>query len=492
MKIPGFARCLVVGFAMFFLAACSGGKPRAERDESGKIPVTTVSVEAREAFLKGRQLLDTLRATDARQYFVEATELDPDFALAHLRLANTATTNAEFFEELERAKGTMGLASDGEQMLISALAAAVDSEPEVQRELLEDLVAAYPEDERSHNALAIFLFGQQEYAPAIAEYRAAIAINPDFSPPYNQLGYALRTIGDFAGAEEAFEHYVELIPDQPNPYDSYAELLMKMGRFEESIDQYRAALGVDPNFVASYVGIANNQMFMGRTADARATLDALEGIARNDGERRQACTWKAVSYLYDRGPDSALAEAQRRFDIAAETDDRGAMVGDLNFMGNILLENGAIDEALARFRDSVQMAESADIPDEVKEAARRNHLFDTARCALAAGDADAATTMAARYAEAVAVNDVRFEVQQSHELNAMLEIAAGNEGAALLELDQANQLNPRVMLLRARALQGMGDLDDARSALHELIDFNQLSVNLAYVRPRAREMVESL
>jgi hypothetical protein len=161
-------------------------------------------------------------------------------------------------------------------------------------------------------------------------------------------------------------------------------------------------------------------------------------------------------------------------------------------MGNILLENSAFDEALARFRDSVQMAESADVPDEVKEAATRNHLFDAARCSLAAGDAEAATTMAAQYADAVAVYDVRFEVQQSHELNAMLEIAAGDDGAALLELDQANQLNPRVMLLRAQALLGMGDVDDARSALHELIGFNQLAINLAYVRPKAQEMVEEL
>jgi hypothetical protein len=48
------------------------------------------------------------------------------------------------------------------------------------------------------------------------------------------------------------------------------------------------------------------------------------------------------------------------------------------------------------------------------------------------------------------------------------------------------------MLLRAQALLGMVDVDDARSALHELIDFNQLAINLAYVRPKAQEMAEEL
>ena len=63
----------------------------------------------------------------------------------------------------------------------------------------------------------------------------ATAINPSFSTPYNQLGYAYRFLEKFPEAEDAFKKYTQLIPDDPNPYDSYAELLMKMGRFDESI-----------------------------------------------------------------------------------------------------------------------------------------------------------------------------------------------------------------------------------------------------------------
>ena len=38
---------------------------------------------------------------------------------------------------------------------------------------------------------------------------ASIDVNPNFAPPYNQLGYALRTVGDFAGAEKAFQKYTK-------------------------------------------------------------------------------------------------------------------------------------------------------------------------------------------------------------------------------------------------------------------------------------------
>jgi len=490
MRVQRCVNVLAMALALGSLMACAGGEHGVTMEESGKIPVTASSAEARSSFLQGRHLLEELRITDARRYYADAVKADPQFALAYLGLANTSTTNTEFFDALAQATANKGTASDGEQMLIRALEAAVNGEPDVQRAQLESLVAAYPNDERAHNALAIFLFGQQEYEPAIAEYRAAIEIDPNFSPPYNQLGYALRTINDFVGAGGAFQRYTELIPDQPNPYDSYAELLMKTGRYKESITKYEMALEIDPNFVASYVGIANNLMFMGRTGEARESLEGLEQVARNDAERRQVCTWNAVAYLHEADSEGARAEIQRRYDIAAETDDRGAMSGDLNMMGDILLMAGRAEQALDKYLASVEMSEAADIPADVKEATRRNHLFDLARTALWQGDVDGATATAAQYSEAVAVRKVRFEVQQSHELNALIAISNGNFDAALGELAQANQQNPRVLLLKGKTLKELGDTDAARIALTSVVDFNQLNVNLGYERPRALAMLE--
>jgi tetratricopeptide (TPR) repeat protein len=75
---------------------------------------------------------------------------------------------------------------------------------------------------------------------------------------------------------------------------------MKVGRFDESIASYRKALEVDPTFIASLIGIANDQMFQGKGDEARKTLRQLTSVARNDGERRQALFWTAQSYVIDR------------------------------------------------------------------------------------------------------------------------------------------------------------------------------------------------
>ena len=176
---------LAVALVLGSHVACAGGEHGTTIEESEKIPVTTSSAEALTSFLQGRQLLEELRITDARRYYADAVKADPQFALAYLGLANTSTTNTEFFDALAQATANKGTTSDGERMLIEALEAAVNGEPDVQRAQLESLVAAYPDDERAYNALAIYLFGQQEYEPAIAEYRASIEIDPNFSPPYN-------------------------------------------------------------------------------------------------------------------------------------------------------------------------------------------------------------------------------------------------------------------------------------------------------------------
>ena len=64
--------------------------------------------------------------------------------------------------------------------------------------------------------------------------------------------------------------------------------------------------------------------------------------------------------------------------------------------------------------------DKAQVPDEVKEATRRNHLFEQARVAVAKKDLATAKAKAAEYATQVAVKKVPFEVRQQHELAGMI------------------------------------------------------------------------
>ena len=323
--------------AALAVIALAGATLAAAKDE--KIPITTSSEEARRLYVKGRDLAEKLRATDARSLYAQAAAKDSGFALAHLGLANTAGTAKEFFDALGQAVVLSGKVSEPERLIIAGVDAGAKGDVDRQKESFTKLVAAYPNDERAHNFLGGYYFGRQDWAAAVAEYEKATAINPSFSQPYNQMGYAYRFLDKYDEAERAFRKYIELIPGDPNPYDSYAELLMKMGRFEDSIKNYEKALALDKNFVASWVGIGNDHMFMGHGEQARQAFAKVSAVARNDGEKRLALFWTAMSYLHEGDTAKAVAEIEKEAAIARASDDKAALAGDYNQIGDILLED---------------------------------------------------------------------------------------------------------------------------------------------------------
>lgn len=483
MKTPEALR-LATACALGVFAVAATATP------ADQIPITTSSKEARQLYLKGRDLNEKLRATDARALFEQAAAKDPQFALAQVGLANSAGTAKQFFNATSRAVALADKASEPEQLLICALDAGAKGEPARQKDCLSKLVAACPDDERVHSLMGNFHSGRQEYPEAVAEYEKSIQINPAFSPPYNQMGYAYRSLGQYDQAEQAFKKYVELIPNDPNPYDSYAELLMKTGRFEESIKSYEKALSVDPHFVASYIGIGNNRVFMGQPAEARNSYAKLLADARNDGERRVAHFWTAMSYVHEGATDEALAELQKMAAIDTAGNDMVALSGTIAQTGNVLLEAGRLDEAAAKFRERDATIAKADVAAQVKEGAKRQALFDEARVALARNDVAAAKAKAAAYDTAVAAKKLPFEVRQSHELAGRMALAQKDYAAAADALRQANQQDPRVLYLTAVAYKGKGDLQAAKQAGVEAADFNGLSATYGYVREKAKAIVK--
>ena len=175
--------------------------------------------------------------------------------------------------------------------------------------------------------------------------------------------------------------------------------------------------------------------------------------------------------------------------IAEADGDRISMSFDLNLMGNILLESGRVDEASSRFARAVEVAGQADVPDEVKEAVRRNALFNEARVALARNDVETARARAKAYAERVAATQVPFEVRQSHEIAGLVALYAKDYALAVTELQQANQQDPRVLYNLALAHKGKGDAAMWRQVCQKAANFNGLGFNYSYVRAKALKML---
>ena len=491
-----FAAVFALSAAAFSGCAPAGevaqGPAPAASPGGGKIPVTTSSEEARKEFLQGRDLAERLLAQDSIQHFDKAVALDPNFALAELGRANASPTAKEFFDHLKKAVSLAGKASEGERLLILANEAGANGEAVKQKEHLDKLVAAHPNDERAHFQLGGYHFGQQDFAKAIEHYKKATGLAPNYSPAYNILGYAYRQNGDYSNAEQAFKKYIELIPNDPNPYDSYAELLLKMGKFEDSISQYRKALSLDPNFVASRNGIAADLLYLGKPDEAAAELQAINDKARSDGDRRTALFGMTVVQVDGGKLDKALAEVDKQYALGEKINDVAAMTGDLQLRGNILAEMGRYDEAKEQFERLLKMTQDSGLSQEIKDNAKLFHHYNLVTVALGKKDYATAKAEAEEFRKGAEASKNPNQMRQAHELAGMIALAEKDYDRAIAELQQANQQNPQNLYRLSQAYQGKGDNARAKEFAAKAAAFNSLpQLNYAFVRTKAQKMASA-
>lgn len=459
---------------------------------NGKIAITTSSEEARREFLAGRDLSEKLRLTDSIAHFDKAISLDPNFALAELFRANVSPTAKEFFDHLKKAVALADKVSDGERMLIQAAEAGANANPTKQKEILEKLVAAYPNDERAHFTLGGYHFGQQDFTQAIHHYKRATELAPDYSTAFNILGYAYRQNEAYGDAENAFRKYIELIPNDPNPYDSYAELLLKMGRFDEAITQYNKALAINSNFINSHFGIAAALAYKGKPAEAQAELQKMAQKARTDGERRTAMFGQMVVAIDGGKLDQALAEVEKQYAVAQKNNDAAAMAGDLQLKANILLEMGKYEDARKAFDQALKTITDSGLSQQVKDNAARISHYNLARVAVAKKDLAAAKTETETFRKGAEAAGNANQLKQAHELAGRIALAEKNYDTALAELAEANQQNPDVLYLRAQAYKGKGDAANAKAFFTKAAKFNSLpQLNYAFVRSKAEKALVS-
>jgi tetratricopeptide (TPR) repeat protein len=482
----GFVTIAIL-FAFFVLTGCS------KKEDDEKIAITTMSSEAKNDFVEGRNHFEKLQQRESLQYFENAFANDNRFAMAYYYHSLANPTTKGFFEDLDNAMANIENTSEGERLIIQALKAAVDGNQKLQEEYLKKLVELYPNDERAQGQLGQFYFGQQQYDLAVQYLKKSTEINPDYSLSYNMLGYSYRNLENYEEAEKAFKKYIELIPDDPNPYDSYAEMLSKQGRFEESITEYQKALSIDPNFFASHMGISNNLIYLNKYDEAKENCNECYAIAKNDGERRFALFTLTVALVAEGDIDGAMLEMQKQFNIAKNINDAGSMTGDLNLMGNILFEAGRYDEAEAKFIEALNVMEGSDLAEEVKENTRRLTIYNMGRIALKTGNIEDAKKLAGEFSMQAGNANNTFQIWLSHSLNGLIALQEKDYKKAISEFENSNMQNPQTYYYMAVAYSKDGNVAEAKKYAEKCANFNALiNINQAFTRSKAEQMITSL
>jgi Tfp pilus assembly protein PilF/TolB-like protein len=211
--------------------------------------LTTRSTEAYAAYLEGMEQLQRLDDAAARPAFEKAIRIDPEFAIAYLGLGRTLEREGDrekVTAMYRKARELSSRAPEKERLMIEArYAFSVEKDRPKALAILKDLVSRYPEEKDFRINLGVWIMGSDPDG-AIAEFKAALALDPNFGLALNELAFALVQKGDYAGAQAYLERYVAVAPEEFNPPDSLGLVLFMRGRLDESLANFMRARALNP------------------------------------------------------------------------------------------------------------------------------------------------------------------------------------------------------------------------------------------------------
>jgi DNA-binding winged helix-turn-helix (wHTH) protein/TolB-like protein/tetratricopeptide (TPR) repeat protein len=187
----------------------------------------TENTEAYQLYLLGRYHLN--RLTDdgflkSLEYFQQAIEKDPNFALAHAGVASSYNALGGF--NVRPPKEVYPKAR-------SAALAALNLDP-----LLAQV----------HTELAMVNFGfDWDWAGAEREFKRALEINPSDSNARYFYSFYLVSMGQFDNAVAEMRKAQELDPVSLAKLTGLGQVLLLARRYDEALEQCRKALEMDPN-----------------------------------------------------------------------------------------------------------------------------------------------------------------------------------------------------------------------------------------------------
>src|SRR4029453_8409636 len=168
----------------------------------------------------------------ALEYYQQAIDRDPSFALAYSGLADS-------YDLLGDTDATGGMAPEEE--MPKAKAAAIKALE------LDDTLA------EPHVSLAhVKYYYDHDFATAEHEYQRAVQLNPNYSTAPQWYSVFLISVGRLDEAVAQARRAQELDPLSLPINMTYGWVLLTARRNDESVEQLRKTLEMDPNFVLAH------------------------------------------------------------------------------------------------------------------------------------------------------------------------------------------------------------------------------------------------
>lgn len=251
----------------------------------------TDSSEAHNLYFKGRYFLNKYTEDGWKtglQYFKQAIELDPTYALAWVGIADSYYQMSSLVlpagEAIPKAKAAAMKALELDETLVEA------------RTSLAVIEAQY----------------EWDWLEAEKNYKRALELNPNYALAHQYYAWSLAVQGRLDEAIAELRRAGELAPLDPLVSTNLAWVYYLARQYDDAIARYRRIIESDPKFAAAHYGLALAYQQSGKREQA---IEELQNAARLDPE--SAFVSALLSYAY--ATSGKRDEAQRRLDELKES-----------------------------------------------------------------------------------------------------------------------------------------------------------------------------
>jgi eukaryotic-like serine/threonine-protein kinase len=335
---------------------------RIEKSSRPLAKVTTTSLDALQLYSRAKDAQDQGRDEQVEGLLKAALRVDPDFAMAHLRLGQyyeaVVGKNERAVVELEGAYRLRQGVTDREQRGIEAGYYNLQEQYEDAAQSLRVLVNLYPDDEEAHQELAGAYYDLDQLESAIGELREVLRLNPSSASAYRTLVLYLVRNNQAEAAIAAAREAAQRGADSPQMHWGLGLAQLNLGDVSAARQEFqRIGQGTETERELQELDLVVADLYAGNLGTAKAQLvkQIEAGTLRNGGLQT------IRRYLLGRIDliQGNLREAKREADLILQVPSAGLQIYDWLNAGILYARGGRLDRAseIARrldgFRKSV-------------------------------------------------------------------------------------------------------------------------------------------
>lgn len=207
-----------------------------------------------------------------------------------------------------------------------------------------EVVSSIPESWKILYNEGFKLGNQHKYPEAIAKYKEAISLNPEYGPAYHAWGDCLLKLERYSQAIIKFALAIIYIPEHAAPYFNWGLALECQDNYPEAAKKYFEATQKDPSCSLAYYKLGVMQFIQQNYDDA---IKNFETTIKYNSEYSEAYFYygKALVHLKN------YPEALKKLDKAIELDSKFNWAYYLK--GCILIEQNQFDEAVQNYENAL-------------------------------------------------------------------------------------------------------------------------------------------